>query len=180
MKSSVRLAGAVTLCAALLLTGCAKKSTETTSADSSTTTAQTATAAPAGAGTVSATSAPVATATTGTMTVTTNGSTNGAASGDIELPVYPGATELKDQSLSASSGGTSVTMKVYSSKDDTKRVADWYKAHLPARFQDHILTAGGKTVGTFADEHKDGDQSVIVSNQDDGTTRIQLATKHGK
>ena len=87
---------------------------------------------------------------------------------------------MKDQAISSSSNGSSVTMKIYSSKDDSKKVSEWYKSHLPSSWKNGILTAGGKTVGTFSDEHTDGDQSVIVANQDDTTTRIQIATKHGK
>ena len=76
----------------------------------------------------------------------------------------------------------SLEMKVYTTKDDAKKVAEWYKSHLPASFKGGILTSGDKTVGTFADEHanSDGDQSVIVANQEGGPTRIQLTTKHGK
>ncbi len=79
-----------------------------------------------------------------------------------------------------STGSGSIAIKVYSSKDDAKKIAEWYKSRLPADFKGGILTSGDKTVGTFSDEHADGDQSVIVANQTDGTTRIQLATKHGK
>jgi hypothetical protein len=71
-------------------------------------------------------------------------------------------------------------MKVFTSKDDAKKVAEWYKSHLPASWKNSIMTVGGKTAGTFVDEHADGDQSVLVTNQDDGTSRIQLTTKHGK
>jgi hypothetical protein len=156
MKSSLRLAGAAAFSAALLLAAC-EKSPETSSTSSTT-----------------ATTAPDAAATTMT---TSNGK---GASGYIDLPVYPGATENKDQGLSMSANGSSVAMKVYTSKDDAKTVADWYKSHLPAAWKTGVLTADNKTIGTFASELSDGDQSIIVTTQDDKTTRIQLATKHGK
>ncbi len=173
---SFHLAGAVALCAALLFTGCAKKTTDQSTATSSTDTNAVATTAPADAST-----APVVTATAaagGTSVSSSSG--NGASDGYIDIPVYPGATSAKDEGMSVSGNGSSVTMKVYSSKDDSKTVAEWYKGHLPSSWQNSVITAGGKTVGTFVDEHKDGDQSIIVANQDDGTTRIQLTTKHGK
>ena len=94
--------------------------------------------------------------------------------------MYPGAAEGKDQALSASGNGTSVTMHVYTTKDDAKKVSEWYKSHLPASWKSSIITVGGKTGGTFVDEHSDGDQSVIVANMDETTTRIQATTKHGK
>ena len=50
----------------------------------------------------------------------------------------------------------------------------------PSAWKNGILTSEGKTVGTFSNEMPDGDQSVIVNSQDDKTSRIQLATKHGK
>jgi hypothetical protein len=184
---SLHLAGAVALCGALLFTGCAKKTDQSTSTSSTTDTTQAAgatpaadaaaTTAPAGA----ASAAPVVTATAaagGTSVSSSSG--NGASSGYIDLPVYPGASEGKDQELNASGNGTSVTMKVYTSKDDAKKVAEWYKSHLPGSWKNSIMTVGGKTAGTFVDEHADGDQSVLVTNQDDGTSRIQLTTKHGK
>jgi hypothetical protein len=200
--TSLRLAGAAALCAALLLTGCAKKTDQTTTSDTTSTQAAAdagatpasdageATAAP-DAGTtpaaeVAASAAPAssATATTGAMTATTvaGSGSNGAGSGGyIDLPVYPGANEVKEQAMTASSNSGSVAMKVYSTKDDAKKVAEWYKAHLPASFKGGILTAGDKTVGTWADEHQDGDQSVIVgSDSAGGVTRVQLTTKHGK
>ena len=199
MNSPLRLAGAAALGAALLLTACAKHTDQTTTSDTTSTQA----AADAGAtpaadagettpapdagttpvaevspSTTTATSA----ATTGPMTVTTVSGTNGASSGGyINLPVYPGSSEMKEQAMSSSSDEGSVAMKIYSTKDDAKKVAEWYKAHLPASFKGGILTAGDKTVGTWADEHKDGDQNVIVgSDSSSGTTRIQLTTKHGK
>ncbi len=52
--------------------------------------------------------------------------------GYIDLPVYPGATESKEGAMSVSTNTGSVAIKVYATKDDTKKVADWYKAHLPA------------------------------------------------
>jgi hypothetical protein len=181
----IQLAGAAALCGALLLTACAKKTTDASTSTSSTTDAsQTAAATPvadaaATAAPAAASAAPAATAATDVTTVSSSSGT-GAAGGYIDLPVYPGATENKDQGITASSNGTSVATKIYSTNDDTKRVAEWYKSHLPAGWQNSILTAGGKTVGTFSSEHADGDQSVIVANLDDTTTRIQLTTKHGK
>jgi|ERR1700736_6994381 len=181
----LQLAGAAALCGALLLTACAKKTTDQSTATSSTTdTSQAAGATPAAdaAATTApadATPAPVVTVSS-EVTTSSSSSGNGTASGYIDLPVYPGATELKDQGMTASANGTSVAMKVYTTKDDTKRVAEWYKSHLPGGWKNGILTAGGKTVGTFSNEHPDGDQSVIVANADDTTTRIQLTTKHGK
>jgi hypothetical protein len=151
MKSSLRLAGAAALSASLLLGAC-EKSAETSSAGSTT-----------------ATTAPDAAAATAAST-----------SGYIALPVYPGSTENKDQGISMSANGTSVAMKVYTSPDDAKTIADWYKSHLPAAWKNGVLTADHKTIGTFTNEMSDGDQSIIVATQDDKATRIQLATKHGK
>jgi hypothetical protein len=176
---SLHLAGAVALCGALLITGCAKKTDQSTSSTTADTTTQTATTAPAAD--AAATTAPVVTATAaagGTSVSSSSG--NGASGGYIDIPVYPGASEGKDQELNASGNGTSVSMKVYTSKDDAKKVSDWYKSHLPASWKNSIMTVGGKTAGTFVDEHENGDQSVLVTNQDDGTSRIQLTTKHGK
>jgi hypothetical protein len=129
---------------------------------------------------VSASAVAAATAGPATSGATTATASNGAGSGRfITLPVYPGAAETKDQDMSVTTNTGSVEMKVYGTKDDTKKVAEWYKAHLPQSFKGGILTSGDKTVGTFADEHDDGDQSVIVADAN-GTTRIQLTTKHGK
>jgi hypothetical protein len=197
----LQVAGAAALCGALLLTACAKKTDQSTTAstDNTTTTTQSADASPAADATTMAPAtdaspasaaspasgtSPAATATTttssaGGTTVSTSAG-NGTSDGYIDLPVYPGATEMKDQAISSSSNGSSVAIKIYTTKDDAKKVAEWYKSHLPSSWKNGILTAGGKTVGTFADEHADGDQSVVVANQDDGTSRIQLATKHGK
>lgn len=192
MTTPLRLAGAAALCAALLLTACAKKTDQTTtSTDSSTQAAADAGATPAAdAGTAattpaaeaSSTTAPTNTMSAGGTTVTTGSGTNGSSKGGyIDLPVYPGAGELKEQAMSSSTDTGSVSMKVYSTKDSAKKVADWYKAHLPSSFKGGVLTAGDKTVGTWADEHTDGDQNVIVgSDSSSGTTRIQLTTKHGK
>jgi hypothetical protein len=195
MMSSLRLAGAAALCAALLLSACAKKTdqTTTTSTDASSATAApaadtSASAAPDAAATAApdatTSAAPNAAATTaaGSTTTSTSSGTNGASSGDyITLPVYPGATEAPDAgSMSVTTNTGSVVMKVYATKDDAKKVADWYKAHLPATFKDSIMTVDTKTIGTFVNERTDGDQSVIVASQDVTTTRIQLTTKHGK
>jgi ABC-type oligopeptide transport system substrate-binding subunit len=155
MKSSLRLAGAAALSAALLLAAC-EKSAETSSTSTTTATSDAA-----------ATTAPDAAATA-------------VSAAYIVLPVYPGSTENKDQGLAMSADGSSVAMKVYTSRDDAKTVADWYKSHLPAAWKNGVLTADNKTIGTFTSEMSDGDQSIIVATQDDKTTRIQLATKHGK
>lgn len=209
MKSSLRLAGAAALCGALLLSACAKKTDQTTtSTDSSQSAASTsapdasasatppeviassspdasASTAPSASATtaaMTATTVPVSSATTGTSATAATG-TNGASSGGyIDLPVYPGATETKDQAMSVSTNTGSFVTKVYATKDDTKKVADWYKSHLPASFKGGVISSGDKTMGSFADEHTngEGDQSVIVASQDDKTTRIQLSTKHGK
>ncbi len=194
MTSSPRYA-AVALCAALAFTACTK-STQSTSA----TTDATQTAAPdtpAGAstapdatasGVATATSAPEATAATTAPAATTGSTTtNGAAGGPgdafITLPVYPGATEAKDGEISSTTNTGSVDIKAFLTKDDSKKVADWYKANLPSAFQSMVITAEGKTVGTFADEHKngDGDQAVLITyDNNTSQTRIQLSTKHGK
>ena len=180
MTSSLRFAGAVALCAALLLTACAKKTDQTTT--TSTDSTLTATGAPAsGAG---ATAAPGAAATAAPAATTgvkvDMKSSTGGAGGYIDLPVYPGASESKDQAMSMSANGGSFTVKVYTTGDDAKKVADWYKSHLPAAWKGGVITAGDKTVGTFGNDVSDGNQSVVVANQDEHTTRIQLATKHGK
>jgi len=200
MTTPLRLAGAAALCAALLLTACAKKTDQTTTSTDTTNTQAAADAgatpaADAGAATtapdagttpaaeVSTTGTPSSsTMSAGGTTITTGSGTNGASKGGyIDLPIYPGAGEVKEQAITSSSDTGSVAMKIYSTKDDAKKVAEWYKAHLPASFKGGILTAGDKTVGTWADEHTDGDQNVIVgSDSSSGTTRIQLTTKHGK
>jgi hypothetical protein len=208
MNSSFRLAGAAALCAALLLTACAKKTDQTTaSTDTSSSTSATASASPSDVysaapdaspaadasasasasvspdasptAAATATSSPSSDATTAVTTSTSNG-TAGAGGGYIDLPVYPGAAESKEGAKSMSADTGSFNVKIYTTKDDPKKVAEWYKSHLPGAFKGGILTAGDKTVGTFVDEHKDGDQSVVVASQDDKTTRIQLSTKHGK
>ncbi len=113
-------------------------------------------------------------------------SSNGASGGSatfIALPIYPGAKQAPDGTISTSSSTGSVDIKWYTTKDDSKTVADWYKTHLPADFQNFVISADGKTTGTFSNEHKDGsgDQSIMVTVDDSThTTRIQLATKHGK
>ena len=199
MTTPLRLAGAAALCAALLLTACAKKTDQTTTSTDATSTqaaadagatpaADTGAATPApdaaatAAADASSTTASSSSSSAGGTTVTTASGTNGSSKGGyIDLPVYPGAGELKEQAMSSSTDTGSVAMKVYSTKDNAKKVAEWYKAHLPASFKGGILTAGDKTVGTWADEHTDGDQNVIVgSDSSSGTTRIQLTTKHGK
>jgi hypothetical protein len=207
MTSSLRYA-AVALCVALAFTACTKstQSTSTTSADATQTTAPDVTAAGASAApdatstaageATTATNAPAASATTSAMTATTapstttgttttgtttaGGSANGTPGTYIDLPVYPGATENKDQDMSVTANGGSLIVQAYTTKDDTKAVADWYKSHLPATWKGGVMTAGSKSVGSFANEMSDGVQSVLVVTQDDGSTRIQLTTKHGK
>jgi hypothetical protein len=207
MTSSLRYA-AVARCVALAFTACTKstQSTSTTSADATQTTAPDVTAAGASAApdatstaageATTATNAPAASATTSAMTATTapstttgttttgtttaGGSANGTPGTYIDLPVYPGATENKDQDMSVTANGGSLIVQAYTTKDDTKAVADWYKSHLPATWKGGVMTAGSKSVGSFANEMSDGVQSVLVVTQDDGSTRIQLTTKHGK
>jgi hypothetical protein len=179
MTSSLRFAGAAALGAALLLTACAKKTDQTTTTSTDTTTA---TGAPVAAG---ATAAPDAAATAAPAAAATNEvkvdvKQGGGSAGFIDMPVYPGASEDKSQEMSMSANGGSVTVKVFKTGDDPKKVADWYKSHLPAAWKGGVMTAGDKTVGTFGNDTGDGDQSVLVANQDDHTTRIQLTTKHGK
>jgi hypothetical protein len=125
---------------------------------------------------MTATTAPPAT----TSATTTGGSANGAPGTYIDLPVYPGATENKDQDMSVSANGGSLVIKIYSTKDDAKTVADWYKSNLPSTWKGGVMTAGSKTIGTFSNELTDGVQSVVVGSEDDTTTHIQLTTKHGK
>jgi hypothetical protein len=121
------------------------------------------------------------TSSTGSTTATTvTSSTGTGTSGYIDLPVYPAASENNDQGLSMSAEGSSEAMKVYTSKADAKTVAEWYKSHLPAAWKNVVLTADNKTIGMFTSELADGDQNIVVATQDDGTTRIQLGTKHGK
>ncbi len=198
MISPLRLAGAAALCAALLLSACAKKTDQTTTS-TDTSTATTAPAADASASTApgeatgtTATAAPViaastapdtsATTTASSTTTTASGSSGGASGGAyITMPVYPGATDAKDTgSLSVTTNAGSVQMKSYMTKDDAKKVTDWYKSKLPASFKNTVMTVDSKTMGTFVDEHTDGDQSIIVTTTDDGSTRIQITTKHGK
>ena len=202
MTSSLRYA-AVALCAALAFTACTKSTDSTsTTSDATQTTAPDAngpagaSAAPGASATsageaTTTTAAPAAGATTGAMTATTappattpatttGGAANGAPGTYIDLPVYPGATENKDQDMSVSANGGSLVVMAYTTKDDAKPVADWYKVHLPTTWKGGVMTAGSKSVGTFANDMSDGLQSVLVVTQDDGTTRIQLTTKHGK
>jgi hypothetical protein len=206
MTSSLRYA-AVALCVALACTACTKstQSSSTTSTDATQTTAPdavsagasaapdatstaaggatTTTAAPAASatnGAMTATTAPPTTTTTTTSTTTAGGSANGAPGTYIDLPVYPGAAENKDQDMTVSANNGSLVVQTYTTKDDTKGVADWYKSHLPSTWKGGVMTAGSKSVGTFANDMSDGLQSVLVVTQDDGTTRIQLTTKHGK
>jgi hypothetical protein len=209
MTSSLRYA-AVALCVALAFTACTKSTqststdaTQTTAPDvtaagasaapDATSTAAgeatTATNAPAASATTSAMNATTApptttgtttTGTTTTGTTTAGGSANGTPGTYIDLPVYPGATENKDQDMSVSANGGSLVVQGYTTKDDTKAVADWYKSHLPATWKGGVMTAGSKSVGSFANEMSDGVQSVLVVTQDDGSTRILLTTKHGK
>ncbi len=141
--------------------------TSTAAPGEATTAPAAATTVPAGEAAPAATSAAAANGSTGTFTF-------------IDLPLYPGAVEDKTQKMSVSGNGGSVEIDVYTTKDDTKKVADWYKNHLPADWQNSVMTVNDKTVGTFSHEQSGvGDQSVIVGDNN-GTTRIQLATKHGK
>ena len=175
----LHLAGAAALCGALLLTACAKKTDQsTTSSTDNSATTQSADASPA----ADATGSTTTTTTDGGGTSVSTSSGNGTAAGFIDIPVYPGASSNKDEGISVAGNGGSVTTKVYTTNEDSKTVCDWYKAHVPSSWQNSIITAGGKTMGTFVDEHKngDGDQSIIVTSQDDKTTRVQLTTKHGK
>lgn len=199
MNSSLRLAGAAVLTLAFFtLGGCAKKTDETTTttvgssqaandAGGSATTAPDAssTGAPDATSTAAAdaSGSSASTATTGPAadTAVAAKGTNGAGStAFITFPVYPGAAELKDQALDVKTGDGSMTMRAYTTKDDAKVVADWYKAHLPAAFKGAVLTAAGGTTATYVNEHADGDQSVLIGGQPNQTTRIQLTTKHGK
>ena len=191
MMSSIRLAGAAALCAAILLSACAKKTDQTTTSSSSdassaSTVAPAAAASPAPDATSTAvgeatvtTPAPASTTASSTTTASSSSGT-GDAGAYITLPVYPGATDAKDNgSMSISTNTGSIAMKSYTTTDDAKKVADWYKSHLPASFKNAILTSDNKTNATFVNEHTDGDQSVLITSQDAGT-RIQLTTKHGK
>jgi hypothetical protein len=191
MMTSLRLAGAAALCAVLLLSACAKKTDQTTTASTDATTATTAPAADSSASAapgatvttppeVAASTVPGATATTSSSTTTATTSDSGGSGGYITLPVYPGATDAKDNgSMTVSTNTGSLAMKSYTTADDAKKVADWYKGHLPASFKNAILTSDNKTNATFVNERSDGDQSVLVTSSDAGT-RIQLTTKHGK
>jgi Na+-translocating ferredoxin:NAD+ oxidoreductase RnfG subunit len=115
------------------------------------------------------------------ITTSTDASRTGAVSaGFVDLPVYPGATELRDQAKAVSTSTGSFVRKVYTAKKGAKEVAEWYQSHLPAGFKGGILSAGDKAVGTFMNEHADGYQYVAVTNQPDGMSRIHLRTKHGK
>ncbi len=178
-------------CAAVLLAGCAKH----TDSSQTTTTTDTTTSAPAetspGPATALETPAAATAAPAGaSMSAATPGATGAetpaaAASGTfsfIDVPIYPGATADKSAHISMSSGDGSVVMNVYTTKDDSKTVAEWYKSHLPANWQNTVMTANDKTVGTFSQEQSGvGDQSVIVGGDNSAAvTRIQITTKHGK
>jgi hypothetical protein len=179
MTSSLRFAGAAALGAALLLTACAKKTDQTTTTTTDTQSATTAPAPAAGATAVPDTTAAPAAAATTAVTVDAKSSSNGSGA-FIDMPVYPGASENKDQSLTMSANGGSVAVKVYTTGDDAKKVTDWYKSHLPAAWKNMVVGSDKATMGTFVNETGDGDQTVLVASQDDHTTRIQLTTKHGK
>ncbi|HZO95165.1 MAG TPA: hypothetical protein VFB22_15575 [Candidatus Baltobacteraceae bacterium] len=184
---TVVLAGA---CAALAFSGCSK---HTDSSQTTTTTTDTSTAMPAGAAATApgdaaaGGAAPTATAMSAAATpageaaaATTPAAAPSGSFRFIDVPVYPGAREDPAQHLSMSSGDGSVDMHVYATKDDSKRVAEWYKSHLPANWKSEILTANDKTVGTFDQEQSGvGDQSVIVADNN-GSTRVQITTKKGK
>ncbi len=184
-QALVRITHALVLsagCAAVALAGCAKHSDTSTT----TTTTDTTTSAPADVTSAApASAAPAA----GSMSAGAGEAGSAAAtpvpaaSGGfafIDIPVYPGASADKSGHMSLSANGGSMTMDVYSSSAASKTVADWYKSHLPANWQNQIITANDKTVGTFVQEQTGvGDQSVIVG-ESNGTTRIQITTKHGK
>jgi hypothetical protein len=158
---------AVGLALALALAGCAKTAHDSTGTTTTTTITTTTDAA--------ATTAPDATAAPDVAAAPPSGAPNAF----IVVPVYPGASEMKDQGVSMTANGTSIAINVYSSPDDSKKIADWYAAHLPAGWTNHVLTSDGKTVGTFSSEGSDGNQSVIVTTTN-GVTRVQIATKHGQ
>ena len=193
MTSSLRCA-AVALCAALAFTACTKSSQTSSTTDATQTTAPdttqvagasaspaaAATDAAAASATAPASTAPGTTTTTTTTTTTAGNGSSGASTGYIDLPVYPGSAENKSQDLSMSANGNSVLIRVYETKDDAGKVANWYKSNLPAAWKNSILTSDNKTAATFSNEMSDGDQSVLITTQDGVTTRIQLATKHGK
>ncbi len=197
MTSSLRFA-AVALCVALAFTACTKSTQSTSTNDTTATaapdsTAANASAAPDATGTAApadASQAPAVSATTGAMTPSTAVPTaavttaaGDSSAGYITLPIYPNASEAKEGEMSTTTNTGSFEVKLYTTKDDSKAVSDWYKAHLPSSFQAMVITANGKTVGTFTDEHKsdNGDQAVLVTfDNDSSQTRIQLSTKHGK
>jgi hypothetical protein len=148
---------AVALCAALAFTACTK-STDSTS----TTSDATQTTAPDANGAAGASAAPGASATSAGEATTTT------------------AAPAASATMSVSANGGSLVIKIYSTKDDAKTVADWYKSNLPSTWKGGVMTAGSKTIGTFSNELTDGVQSVVVGSEDDTTTHIQLTTKHGK
>ncbi len=159
------LAGVGALCAGLLLTACAKKADQSTSTSSTTDTVQ-----------------PAAMATTGIANASNGGSAaNGVASDVFDTPIYPGATINKDQGATTSLDGiTTRTVQIYETKDDVKRVVEWYTTHLPSSWKSKILRQQGQTMGTFVEERRDGDVTVLVGDPGDGTTRIQITAKHRK
>ncbi len=116
-----------------------------------------------------------------TGTPTTAPAASAAPGGYIVIPVYPGATSRKDDAAVMNGYGPSFAVKIYSSKAESGRISDWYFAHLPLSWRTSIWRAHGKTEGRFSEEHKNGGiQSVIVQTQPDGTSQIEIATKHGK
>jgi len=181
--------------ALLLAMGCAKAKDDTSSqaspdADASAV-ASDASAASAGSSDAAAMPAPSDSAPSADGAASTPAASTAAAAGNtttvgadvqVDLPIYPGAQEMKDQSLSMSSGTGSVKFAQYTTKDDAKTVIDWYKSHLPSSWQNFIVANGPKTVGTFSSNggSSDSSQSVIVGAETDGSTRIQITSKTGK
>jgi hypothetical protein len=191
--------------AAAFLGGCSKSSDSGTSSDAASPAADavtTSAASPDAGASAPAASTSAATAAAGEATVATavatapgTAATTGAnaapsanaapgANAAIDLPVYPGATEQNDKGMSLTTGTASVKMQVFDSKDDAKKVIDWYKAHLPSGWQNFVISTDNKTMGTFTNDNENGskpagaEQSVIVT-VDNGVTRIQLTTKKG-
>lgn len=162
---TLSLVGVGALCAGLLFTACAKHADQSTSISSTAGTVQSAT-----------------TATTSAADAANSGSSaNGAASAVFDTPIYPGAALNKDQGATTSlDGRTTLTLQIYETKDDVQRVVEWYKTHLPPSWQSKIIRQQGQTMGTFVDERRHGDVTVLVGDPGEGTTRIQITAKHRK
>jgi ABC-type glycerol-3-phosphate transport system substrate-binding protein len=148
-----------TLAAVALLAGCTK---------SNTTSASTSQATDAAAGASAAAASPAATA-----------AASGTAFVTIEIPIYPGSTSEPDKGITMSSGGSSVKIAYYGSKDDPGMVIAWYKAHLPSDWTNFSIANGSKSAATFSSpEAGNAGQSVVVTGEGEGT-QIQLSTKTG-